>query len=185
MFRGQRTEVRGQRSEDRGQIFCYLLSVFCLLFSVLCLLSSLCSAQSLTSTELIKNAKQYDDKVVVYEGELIGSVLKRGQFAWLNLNDGENAVGVWVPLAAAQAVRYAGNYKSRGDWIRVSGIFRRACPEHGGGLDIHAQAISVLREGASVSEVLYRKKVFFLFLLLGVLACLLIIHILKMRLSGK
>jgi len=46
-------------------------------------------AQSLSSSELIRNAKEYDGKLIVYSGEVIGDVMLRGEFAWVNINDGE------------------------------------------------------------------------------------------------
>ncbi|MBI5873997.1 MAG: DNA-binding protein [Candidatus Omnitrophica bacterium] len=142
-------------------------------------------AQSISSADLIANAKAHDGKIVEYEGELIGSVLGRGDFVWLNLNDGANAIGVWAPCSMAQDIRRAGSYGVRGDWLGVSGVFHRACVEHGGGLDIHAYGLIVLQEGSVVHETITRKKVLLLSLFLGVLACLLIIHILQTRRSSR
>ena len=178
--------VRGQRSEVRGQVSCFLLSsVICCLLSVFCLLSSACSAQPISSSELIKNARQHDGRYVTYEGELIGSILKRGDHAWLNLHDGENAISVWAPVSLISSVQYAGGYKQRGDELLCSGLFNRACISHGGALDLHATELSVLRRGAAVSEVLDHRKIFIIFLLLGVLACLMIVHILRKKRLGK
>lgn len=155
--------------------------VFFLLSSVLCSLPSVSCAESISSTELIQNAAQYDNKIVAYEGELIGSELRRGDFAWLNLHDGQNAIGVWATGSQIKDIRYGGNYKMRGDWVRVRGIFHRACVEHGGALDIHADDVVVVRQGGAVSEALDQRKIFLMVFLLGVLACLLIIRILQKR----
>lgn len=151
----------------------------CLLAIVYCIPSSLCWA--IPSDKLIAEAKLHDNQQVLYEGELIGSVLGRGDFAWLNLNDGANAIGVWVPSAMAQAVNSAGHYRHRGDLVEVSGIFHRSCSEHGGGLDIHAEQLAVIKGGEVLPETISKKKNLAVVILLGVFACLLIFHILRER----
>jgi hypothetical protein len=136
---------------------------------------------AMSSKDLIAHARGYDGQAVIFEGELIRGVLPRGDHAWCNLNDGANAIGVWVPRPATAGVRYAGRYQVRGDWIRVQGVFHRACPEHQGALDIHADALLVVRPGGPVPDVLQRSKVFSLAVLLGVLVCLLIFKILNRK----
>ncbi len=157
----------------------------CFLSSVLCLLSSVCFAQAISSTELIGKAKEYDNVVIIYEGEPVGSILRRGDFAWLNINDGSSAIGVWLPKDKAESVKYMGGYKHKGDWVSVTGVFHRACPEHGGGLDIHAQELTVVKTGEVVNEVIPRRKILWLGILSGVLSCLLIIHILVTKRSSR
>jgi len=112
-----------------------------------------CAAQSILSTELIDNAKKYDGQVVDFEGEVIGDVMSRGGHVWLNLNDGRNVVSVWAEGETARDIQFAGSYKRRGDWLLVRGIFHRACEEHGGDLDIHAQTVSVHEHGKSIPEI--------------------------------
>ncbi|MEI6831213.1 MAG: DNA-binding protein [Candidatus Omnitrophota bacterium] len=109
-------------------------------------------AQELSSNELIKNAKQYSGLTVTYSGEVIGDVMLRGNFAWVNINDGDNALGVWMNASLASQIKFTGNYKSRGDNLEIVGIFNRACLEHGGDLDIHAQGIRKIANGRVVSE---------------------------------
>lgn len=109
-------------------------------------------AQPVSSGELIGKAKEYDGQVVAYAGEVIGDIMLRGDYAWVNVNDGSNAVGVWLPRAAAVKITRSGSYKSKGDWIEVSGIFRRACPVHGGDLDIHAETIRAVTPGRPLRE---------------------------------
>jgi hypothetical protein len=116
------------------------------------ILNFYCYAQSVSSTELINNAKLYDDKTVVYEGEVIGDVMIRKDAAWVNLNDGNNAIGIWLNASLVKEIGYTGSYKAKGDWLAITGIFHRACLEHGGDLDIHAQAIRKLRSGRMLIE---------------------------------
>jgi hypothetical protein len=141
-------------------------------FSLLVLSPSLLVAYagSVSSTDLINNAKEFDAKTIVYEGEAIGDIMIRGEHAWVNLNDGQNAIGVWLDRAKAAEIVSRGNYKSKGDWLEITGIFNRACLEHGGDLDIHAQAMRRIKSGYPVTETINWKKinlaVFLFFILL-------------------
>jgi len=122
-----------------------LLLVLCLVLTVS---SSNCYAQTPTSLELINNAKQYDGKTVDYRGEVIGEVMVRGDYAWLHVNDGIIAIGIWALKTMVQDIRYAGNYQKKGDIIEVSGTLHRSCLEHGGDLDIHALEIKKITPGS-------------------------------------
>lgn len=126
-------------------------------------------SQSLSSSEMIKNAKEYDGKLIVYSGEVIGDVMLRGEFAWVNINDGQHALGVWMSAVLAQEIKFTGNYKSRGDDLEIVGVLHRACFEHGGDLDIHAQSLRKIRNGRIVKEKLNFDKVRLSLLLLGAL----------------
>ena len=136
-------------------------------------------AQGLSSSELINNAKQYDGKIVTYSGEAIGDVMVRGEFAWVNINDGQNALGVWVNAALAKEIKFTGNYKSRGDFLEIVGIFHRACLEHGGDLDIHAQSLRTLGNGRVAEEKINFDKVSASLVLLGALFLIWILTLFK------
>lgn len=135
----------------------FLLLVLCLVLTVS---SSNCYAQTPTSLELINNAKQYDNKTVNYRGEVIGEVMVRGDYAWLHVNDGIIAIGIWAPKALIEDIRYAGDYHKKGDIVEVSGTFHRSCLEHGGDLDIHASEINKITSGSPVIEPISRKKIY-------------------------
>ena len=152
-----------------------------LLFSAFSFLFSICLAQPISSTELINNAKQYDGKTVTYEGEVIGDIMRRGDYAWINVNDGENAIGIWLKSALTKDIVYTGSYKSKGDRIEVTGIFHRACPEHGGDLDMHAQAINKISSGRLVVGKNNSGKSNLATLLLGILCVIWILILLKRR----
>jgi hypothetical protein len=135
----------------------FLLLVLCLMLAVH---SSNCYAQAPTSLELINNAKHYDGKTVNYRGEVIGEVMFRGEFAWLHVNDGIIAIGIWAPKTMVQGVLYTGDYHKKGDIVEVSGIFHRSCSEHGGDLDIHASEIKTITPGNLVIWPISRKKAY-------------------------
>ncbi len=145
------------------------IAYYCALYLfVIFFTSSYCFAQSVSSAELINNAKLYDGKVVVFAGEAVGDVMARGKFAWVNINDGNNAIGIWIDGSLAKDIIYTGSYKSKGDWLEVSGIFNRACLQHGGDLDIHAQAMRKINNGRVLTERLNSAKRNLSLILLGV-----------------
>jgi len=165
--------------------FCHLRFVICAYF-VICALTFVIQpsnsfAQSISSTELINNAKLYDGKIIAYEGEVIGDIMKRGQFAWINLNDGKNAIGIWVNKDLTREILLSGSYRYRGDWIEVTGVFHRACLEHGGDLDIHAQALRKINNGRLIVERANLEKRNFFLILSGVLCLILILTQLKRK----
>lgn len=127
--------------------------------AALVIFSFQCYAQTISSTELINNAKRYDTKVVTYQGEVVGDIMIRGEHAWLSVNDNVNALGAWTTKASLKEIKYIGNYWKKGDVIEVTGIFHRSCPEHGGDLDIHAQRIVKIRAGSLSSQPINKTKV--------------------------
>ncbi len=120
-----------------------------LLFAVYCLLfTAIVYAQSVSSAELIEKAAYYNNKTVEYQGEVVGDVMVRKDFAWVNLNDGKNAIGVWGKRDLISGlIKYKGDYNYKGDTILIEGIFHRACPQHGGDLDIHLIEAIKIKEG--------------------------------------
>ena len=112
---------------------------------------AMADASAVSSNDLIDRAKDYDNQTVVYEGEVLGDILYRGDFAWLAVYDGSNTIGVYVTRAQAEEIAFVGGYGVRGDSIRIEGVFHRACAEHGGDLDIHANTLKVLTAGTRVA----------------------------------
>ena len=132
------------------------LIIALLLLLLLAPATALADEASVSSNDLIDRAKDYDGTTVVYEGEVLGDILYRGDFAWLAVFDGSNTIGVYVFAEQAQLISVVGGYGKHGDTIRVEGVFHRACAEHGGDLDIHASSVAVLSAGESVQMPLSR-----------------------------
>ncbi|MDD5166745.1 MAG: DNA-binding protein [Candidatus Omnitrophica bacterium] len=151
------------------------------LLFVFWILNLTCYAQPVSSTDLIKHAKSYDAKMVVYEGEVIGDVMRRGDFAWVNVSDGQNAVSIWMKSVLANEIKYTGSYKSIGDGLEITGIFNRACPEHGGDLDIHAQVVRKTGAGRLLNERPNIDKKNLAIILLGLLGLIWILSLLKRK----
>ncbi len=141
--------------------------------------------QIVSSTELIERAKELDGQEVVYEGEVIGEVMTRGDYSWVNLHDGNNALGIWMGNNFLNLISFAGSYKAKGDLLEVRGTFNRACPMHGGDLDIHALNVIKLREGRLVKHRLAPQKEKLTIILSGVLLCLLILRLLNKKPKKK
>jgi hypothetical protein len=104
------------------------------------------------SNDLIDNAAEYDGQEIVYTGEVIGDIMNRGEYTWLNVSDGNNAIGIWVKSSAIGDIKVAGRYDAHGDTVRITGIFHRACADHGGDFDIHAEQIELVEKGYAVSH---------------------------------
>jgi len=129
--------------------------------------ATLASLGSPSSGDLVEHPAQWDGKVIDFQGEAVGEVMRRGDSAWLHLNDdaysrkaaddialaGYNAgQAVWAPSELAAQVKICGDYSHRGDLVHVVGIFHAACPEHGGDMDIHAVKLEVVLPGSPIAR---------------------------------
>lgn len=97
--------------------------------------------------ELIDRPYEFDGDTVIFQGEAIGEAMRRGGWTWANVLDGYAAIGVFAPSGVMKPVTAYGSNKATGDIVRVVGIFHRACPDHGGDMDIHAVSIEVVERG--------------------------------------
>jgi hypothetical protein len=149
------------------------------LFLIFTLLPQTCFSGSISSSELIKNAKEHDGKLVTYSGEAIGDLMMRGEFAWVNISDGENALGVWMSVSLAKEIKFTGNYKTQGDNLEITGIFNRSCLAHGGDLDIHAQKLRKISLGKEINRSLQPDKKNLIFILFGALFVIWILTLFK------
>ena len=156
--------------------------VICLLF-VICLLgfASPVHAATISSNKLIDNAKQFDGRVVEYQGEVIGDIMVRQDYAWVNINDGQKAIGIWTPAKLTKEIKLVGSYRHIGDTIKVTGIFNRACADHGGDLDIHAQTIKLVAKGHKIEHPIQSIKIVFIVVLIIGSILLLILPKLKKK----
>ena len=121
--------------------------IFLLILILLMAASASAYAAEVTSTDLIESAGDWDGSTVLYTGELIGDAFLRGNHVWLNVEDANNAVGIWADRAVLASLTSFGRYGQTGDLLQIRGTFHRACQEHGGDLDIHAEEIVVLEKG--------------------------------------
>jgi hypothetical protein len=109
--------------------------------------------------ELMAQQQEYDGKPVNYEGEVVGDIMLRGENAWVNVHDADGAIGIFCPRELTGEIEYKGSYDFIGDVILARGIFNYSCDLHGGDTDIHAESLSVVRKGESISHPLEERKV--------------------------
>ena len=117
------------------------------------------AAPIVSAQELLENAEKYDGKIISFKGEVIGEIMVRGESAWVNVRDEAGAIGVFCPKELLGEIEYQGDYRHKGDLISVRGIFHRACPQHGGDTDIHAEKITIIKKGEVISHPLDPQKV--------------------------
>ncbi|WP_303866209.1 hypothetical protein [Acetobacterium wieringae] len=130
-----------------------IIKTFMLTVSLLfCLNGSVLAADVIELNQLVENAEAMDGQSVTVSGEAIGEALERGDHAWVNINDGTNAMGIWMPLDVTQHIKVFGDYKHHGDQLQITGVFNRACAQHGGDVDIHSDSITVLMAGYATDE---------------------------------
>lgn len=121
--------------------------------------------ESVSVAQLVEESAKNDGKEVIIEGELIGDLMARGDHLWLSLLDKGTAVGVWVEKGKLPSIHFLGAYGVQGDTVRITGIMHRACPEHGGDLDIHTEAVELLKQGGRVSHPVNQLRIFAAFAL--------------------
>jgi len=138
--------MRGEYSRRVG-VPLLIAAIFCSL-----LFPASAAPQAVSSTDLIEHARQFDGQEVSFSGEAIGDLMIRGDHAWINASDGANAIGLWLPVDQALQVKTFGSYRYRGDKVTVVGVFHRACPEHGGDMDIHVNELTVTAPGEPLTH---------------------------------
>lgn len=148
----------------------YLLSlVICLVLgSWFLVLPASAEASPLSSSQLIDKAAQFDNQNVVFVGEVVGDIMHRGKAVWLSVNDGEGALGIFCPASILPEIKFVGDYKHIGDRVEVTGTFHKACAQHGGDLDIHAQQVKVIESGYAVQRKIELKRIYIILIMLAV-----------------
>lgn len=116
-------------------------------------------AASVKINDLIENTGIYDGKEISITAEAIGEKMNRTEGTWVNVHDGSNAIGIWMPREEAERITTYGSYEETGDMLELSGIFYRACKEHGGEADIHLISMEVLSKGAAIDRNISKAKV--------------------------
>lgn len=124
---------------------------------------------------LIEKAKELDGQEVTVQGEAIGEPMERGDYSWVNINDGTNAIGIWMKKSDADKITYYGDYKRIGDTVKITGIFYRACKEHGGEADLHCASLEIASNGYQVKEQVSTIKVISAMILVPITLLLLIL----------
>lgn len=110
--------------------------------------------EAVGAKDLIERGADFDGRTIYFEGEAIGDPMARGDHAWVNILDSSAALGAWLPADLLPRIVNYGSYRGKGDVLRVRGVFHRACPDHGGDMDIHVEGLEVLSRGGTVAHAL-------------------------------
>jgi len=138
-------------------------------------------ASEASSTDFIEQASRWDGKTVLYTGELIGDAFVRGDHVWLNVADTNNAIGIWAKREVLTSITYFGRYQQTGDTLQIMGTFHRACQEHGGDMDIHADEIIILLKGHQSTQAVSYPLLVVMIVLISLDSLILIVYIKKNR----
>ena len=158
-----------------------VLAVVGLFFGLTQVVPAVSSAQPLSTRQLIEAGSEYDGKTVVFQGEVVGEIMKRRGGCWVNVNDGQDSIGVWMPWDMSEAIKFTGSYRFKGDIVRVKGVFHYSCPDHGGDLDLHADSLQVMQPGWQHKQNIIPAKRDLLILLTVLLCLTLILKILIVK----
>ena len=121
--------------------------------------AQVCAAAAIEINTLIEKSQALDGQTVTVEGEAIGEAMLRGEYAWINISDNTNAIGVWLKSSDAQKIISFGDYKHKGDTVKISGTFSRNCTEHGGDVDIHSLTLEITERGYDKPEEIPQIKI--------------------------
>ncbi|MCE1197126.1 DNA-binding protein [bacterium] len=110
--------------------------------------------------DLVEKASAYDGARIEVVGEVVGDKLARPDGVWLTVLAGGTAIGVFASAGDVSGISAFGSYASSGDRVRVQGVFHRACPDHGGDLDLHAETVTKLADGRAAPHAFAPARVF-------------------------
>lgn len=138
-----------------------------LIFLMLLLSSGLSLASDDLSTILLK-PDAYDNKNVEITGEVVGVAVRYGEGYFIQVNQdpyversiaeggeqkGQNvSIAVFVKPEMFKKIKFFGDYRHKGDVVKIKGTFHISCPNHRGETDIHATRLLVLKEGYHLRE---------------------------------
>jgi hypothetical protein len=154
-------------------------AILILIFLLPILLAVPCAAsENITKiNDLIEQSIALDNTEVTVQGELIGEALERGDYTWININDTTNAIGIWVKKSDIDQIQFYGDYKHKGDLVKIAGVFHKACSEHGGDVDIHCTDIKIIETGHNIHEQISTYKVVLTVSLILIAAFIVIIYL--------
>ena len=156
------------------KLFSVLFFIFVLIY-----LPTLALASSVK--EVLMQPDKFDGKFIEVEGEVVGELLKADNGAWINITSEGYNIGIFSQTPELfEEIDYWGDYKNKGDYIKVSGVFNKNCLVHNI-RDIHAGAIKILNKGYKRQEIVEPFKIKTVITLLIVCLVLGSIYLIKLR----
>jgi|GEM_PF-654501 len=102
----------------------------------------------MTPAAIVEGPADTDGTTVTIRGEAIGEDLRAdADHRWVNVLGGGAAVGVYMTDELAERITTYGDHKHMGDVIDIDGVLNRACPQHAGEFDIHAEDVRLVEAG--------------------------------------
>lgn len=135
--------------------------------------------------DLVMHSAMYEGRTVILRGEVIGDIMPRGKFAWINIQGRYNEIGVWIPLELTKKITHKGNYRFKGDSVEVLGIFKHADEEFGGEFCLRAIDLKVIQPGFASPHQQSPTKRHIVWSLFWFTVCLLLIRIFVPRATKK
>ncbi len=121
---------------------------------------------------LINEATSLDRMEVVVQGEAIGEILPRGEYAWVSIQEGASQMSIWVPINLANQIKHLGDYNTTGDIVEIEGEFQRADEQLQGEMRVKANTIKIITSGQRrdhpVEQIKLHITIILGFLLLGI-----------------
>lgn len=124
--------------------------VFTLLFCII-FIQKAYGKEIVEINNLIEKSSKYNLKTVTIRAEAIGEPMKRGNYTWINVNDGTNSIGLWLKNNQ-NIIENFGDYKHKGDILEIDGVYNNNCREHGGDVDIHVESIRCIEKGHKIEH---------------------------------
>ena len=106
-----------------------------------------------TVFKLLEQQDRLDSKQISFHGEVVGQPIYEKKGVFVNVMDQEfNALGIYMDKSMVAKITHYGRYGTRGDFVKVSGIFHKVCTQHGGDTDLHADEIQILKKGEIIPK---------------------------------
>ncbi|BBJ27821.1 DNA-binding protein [Athalassotoga saccharophila] len=135
-----------------------------------------------TISDMINNPSTYDGKFLTVQGQAVGSIMRRGDYAWVNMTDGSQTLGFWMPYSLATQIKYTASYNFKGDLLTVEGTFVAMSLKHDGDMEFDVSKIVKIVPGGRIAHKIDLDKVIFLIFLSLIVSLL---WILKKRIFSK
>lgn len=118
-----------------------------------------------TISQLIENPSVYNGKFLTVQGQAVGSVMRRGNYAWVNMTDGSQTLGFWMPYSIAKEIKFTTSYNFKGDILTVEGTFVAMSLKHDGDMEFDVAKMVKIVPGGKIHHQINMEKVVILILL--------------------
>lgn len=122
-------------------------------------LAEAATTEQRTVSDVVEHSKVLDGTSVRMTVEMIGDIMYRGNYAWINGLDDTGAIGLWMPESLAQNIKVLGNWKHKGDVVVIRGVLNRSCNQHGGDMDVHVTDSDTIAPGYAFDRTLPNPKI--------------------------